>query len=129
MRLSMIAAATFALAAVSADARPPGNAPDTYGGSAWFNNYVGGVAVTGATLAECQQRLQEAIAARSNWVVTSIQPCAKWPAIRIRSLEVERSHAEAFEALRIDGDLRRQFRIEQFDQSFEATFPPEDVCK
>lgn len=131
MRLSLIAAvAMLALAASSADARPPSGGPDTYGGSAWFNDYVGGVAVTGATLQECQERLAAAIAARSNWAVTKYSPCAKWPpSIRINAAEVDRSHAEVRELIKVENDLRRQFRIDDYERALEATFTPVNVCE
>ena len=136
MRLPVIAAALAALAAFSADARPnpygPGTSVgDVYGGSAWFNDYVGGVAVTGSTLAECQQRLRDAIAARSNWAVTSLSPCAKWqPYIRISNIDdVKLNQAEVGQVLRIDSELRQQFRIDQYDQAFEASFPTVLVCE
>lgn len=135
MRLPVIAAATLALAAFSAAARPNPYGPGTtvgevYGGSAWFNSAVGGVSVTGATYQECADRLSAAIAARSGWVVTSITPCAKWPPfIRINSTEVDKAHAEAAQVLQIDRELRTQFRIDQYEATVDATFSTVNMCE
>ncbi|MFL5352969.1 hypothetical protein [Archangium sp.] len=135
MRLPVIAAATFALAAFSAAARPNPYGPGTttgevYGGSAWYNSQLGGVSVTGATYQECADRLAAAIAARPTWTVTSITPCAKWPPfIRINSTDVETARAEALQVLQIDRDLRTQFRVDQYETTVQATFSTVNVCE
>ncbi|WPB79793.1 hypothetical protein KYC5002_11630 [Archangium violaceum] len=135
MRLPVIVAAAFALAAFSATARPNPYGPGTtvgevFGGSAWFNDQVGGVAVTGATYQECADRLAAAIAARSNWAVTSITPCAKWPPyIIIKSPDVEMAHAEAVQVLNTDRQLRAQFRIDQYEAAVQATFSTANICE